>query len=172
MAKKLKVFRTPIGFHDAYVAAPSQKAALEAWGAGTDLFGAGAAELVTDPKLTKEPLAHPGEVIRKVRGSAEEHVRALGDKPKARKSRTEPAEPKKKRAPRPSRSLVDKAEKALEAAETRHREASAKLQTELDRLEKRRRDLEGKQREERDQLQAKVAEARKRYRAAMADWAE
>jgi hypothetical protein len=24
---KLKVFRTPIGFHDAYVAAPSQKAA-------------------------------------------------------------------------------------------------------------------------------------------------
>ena len=174
MAKKLKVFRTPIGFHDAYVAAPSQKAALEAWGAGTDLFGAGAAELVTDPKLTKEPLAHPGEVIRKVRGSAEEHVRALGDKPKARKSRTEPAEPaepKKKRAPRPSRSMVDKAEKALEAAETRHREASAKLQTELDRLEKRRRDLEGKQREERDQLQAKVAEARKRYRAAMADWA-
>jgi hypothetical protein len=30
-AAKLKVFRTPIGFHDAYVAAPSQKAALEAW---------------------------------------------------------------------------------------------------------------------------------------------
>ena len=57
------------------------------------------------------------------------------------------------------------------AAGNRHREASAKLQTELDRLEKRRRDLEGKQREERDQLQAKVAEARKRYRAAMADWA-
>lgn len=29
----LKVFRTPIGFHDAYVAVPSQKAALEAYGA-------------------------------------------------------------------------------------------------------------------------------------------
>jgi hypothetical protein len=28
---KLKVFRTPIGFHDAYVAAPSKKAALAAW---------------------------------------------------------------------------------------------------------------------------------------------
>ena len=26
-ATKLKVYRTPIGFHDAYVAAPSQKAA-------------------------------------------------------------------------------------------------------------------------------------------------
>lgn len=31
MARKLKVFCTPIGFHDAYVAAPSQKAALEVW---------------------------------------------------------------------------------------------------------------------------------------------
>ena len=35
---KLKVYSTPIGFHDALVAAPSQKAALEAWGAGTNLF--------------------------------------------------------------------------------------------------------------------------------------
>ena len=35
---KLKVFRTPIGFHDAYVAAPSQKAALEAWGADSNIF--------------------------------------------------------------------------------------------------------------------------------------
>ena len=30
MPRKLKVFRTPTGFHDAYVAAPSRKAALEA----------------------------------------------------------------------------------------------------------------------------------------------
>lgn len=34
--RKLKVYRTPIGFHDAYVAAPSQKAALEAWGVETN----------------------------------------------------------------------------------------------------------------------------------------
>ena len=38
---KLKVFRTPIGFHDAYVAAPSRAAALRAWGADTDLFSTG-----------------------------------------------------------------------------------------------------------------------------------
>ena len=48
---KLKVFRTPIGFHDAYVAAPSQKAALEAWGSDSNLFAAGVAELVTDAEL-------------------------------------------------------------------------------------------------------------------------
>jgi hypothetical protein len=66
--QKLKVFRTPIGFHDAYIAAPSRKAALEAWGSTTDLFSAGIAEQVTDPKLTKEMLKRPGEVIRRPRG--------------------------------------------------------------------------------------------------------
>jgi hypothetical protein len=75
---KLKVYRTPIGFHDAYVAAPSQKAALEAWGSTGKLFAQGAAELVTDPTLTKEPLARPGEVVRKPRGSEAELIEALG----------------------------------------------------------------------------------------------
>ena len=51
----LKVYRTPIGFHDAYVAAPSQKAALQAWGSDANLFARGVAELVTDPALTAEP---------------------------------------------------------------------------------------------------------------------
>ena len=174
-SKKLKVFRTPIGFHDAYVAAPSQKAALEAWGAGTNLFAAGAAELVTDPKLTKEPLAHPGQVIRRVRGSEDEHVRALDDSPRPGKGRSkgEQAQPKRqKRGPRPSRAAVDKAEKALAIAEERHRKAVAKLKAEEDKIEQRRRELESKQRGERDGLAQSIDEARERYRKAMADWAE
>ena len=48
MARALKVYRTPIGFHDAYVAAPSQKAALAAWGADANLFARGSAEQVTE----------------------------------------------------------------------------------------------------------------------------
>jgi len=48
MMKKLKVFRAVSGFHDAYVAAPSRAAALQAWGATTDLFVRGAA----DPSTT------------------------------------------------------------------------------------------------------------------------
>ena len=75
--QKLKVFRTPIGFHDAYVAAPSRKAALEAWGADSNIFAQGIAEEVTDPKLMEEPLADPGTVIRRVRGSADEHFAEL-----------------------------------------------------------------------------------------------
>ena len=175
VSKKLKVFRTPIGFHDAYVAAPSQKAALEAWGAGTNLFAAGAAELVTDPKLTEEPLAHPGQVIRKVRGTEDEHVRALDDIPATKKRRLnrEQARPKReKRGPRPSRAAVDKAEKALAIAEERHRKAVAKLKAEEDRIEQRRRELESKQRGERDRLTRSIDDARERYRKAMADWAE
>ena len=76
---KLKVFRIPIGFHDAYVAAPSQKAALEAWGSDSNLFAAGAAELVTDAALTRVPLERPGEVIKVLRGSRAEQVAALGE---------------------------------------------------------------------------------------------
>ncbi len=77
MARKMKVFRTPIGFHDAYVAAPSQKAALQAWGADADLFARGMAEEVTDATLMKEPLTHPGQVVRKIRGTMDEHMAAL-----------------------------------------------------------------------------------------------
>ena len=61
MPRKLKVFRTSTGFHDAYVAAPSRKAALAAWGADADLFARGVAEQVTDPKLMAQPLERPGE---------------------------------------------------------------------------------------------------------------
>ena len=74
--QKLKVYRRPIGFHDALVAAPSQKAALEAWGASTDLFARGLAEMVTDPALTKAPLAAPGKVVKVSRGSKAEQLRA------------------------------------------------------------------------------------------------
>ncbi|QNM82687.1 hypothetical protein H8M03_11925 [Sphingomonas sabuli] len=74
---RLKVFRTAIGFHDAFVAVPSRKAALEAWGAGTDLFSLGAAEEVTDAKLMKAPLQTPGEVVKVPRATEKEHLSAL-----------------------------------------------------------------------------------------------
>lgn len=111
-ATKLKVYRTVAGFHDAYVAAPSQKAALAAWGSDANLFSRGVAEEVTEPALTKEPLAHPGEVVRKLRGTAEEQMAALpADKPK-RKAAPAPA-----RKPRPSRGKLEAAEAALKEAE-------------------------------------------------------
>src|SRR3546814_2353078 len=81
MARALKVYKIPIGFHDAYVAAPTQKAAIEAWGSDKDVFQRKQAELVTDPELTKAPLESPGKVIKRLRGTAaersEEHTSEL-----------------------------------------------------------------------------------------------
>ena len=76
--RRLKVFRTPIGFHDAYVAAPSQKAAFAAWGTDSNLFSAGAAEQVTVPELMKVPLERPGAVIKVLRGDKADQIKALG----------------------------------------------------------------------------------------------
>jgi len=134
-AARLKVYRTPIGFHDAYVAAPSQKAALAAWGSAHDLFATGEAELVIDPALTKAPLATPGKIVRRVRGTTAEHIAALPAEPKAQpEPRSKPQKaaaapelrPKPQRAvrltprppppPKPDRSAVDAAEAALAAA--------------------------------------------------------
>lgn len=113
----LKVYRTPIGFHDAYVAAPNRKAALKAWGSDADLFARGVADVVTDPSLTAEPLARPGEVIRRSRGSVEEQLAALPtDPPRAAKVKVRPdAKP----WPRPDRAALD----AAEAASARARAA-------------------------------------------------
>ena len=38
MARKLKTYQTSLGFFDLAIAAPSMKAALEAWGADSNLF--------------------------------------------------------------------------------------------------------------------------------------
>ena len=119
MPRKLKVFRTTAGFHDAYVAAPSRAAALRAWGATTDLFAMDAAEQVTDPKHMAEPLARPGEVIRKSRGSDKEHMAAV-ESPAAKRKIKLSSAPKPK--PRPSRADLEKAEKRLKGAEAEHAE--------------------------------------------------
>lgn len=124
MPRALKVYRTAIGFHDAYVAASSQKTALSAWGTDKDLFARGAAETVTDSALMKAPLAKPGEVIQVMRGSAADHVKALGKgaRPKAKPPQTaqpKPRDAKPKRPPKPSREPVRLAKQDVRAAEKR-----------------------------------------------------
>jgi hypothetical protein len=177
MAKKLKVFVTPIGFHDAYVAAPSQKAALEAWGADANIFAQGIAEQITDPKLMEEPLANPGKVIRRLRGSAEEHVAALGktaakkkDGSRIKSGMTKEDRPKSPRPPKPSRAELDAAEEALEKAEKKQRKALRKIDEQVQKLERERRDLQRKHERERDKLAEEVDSARSAYERAMRSW--
>lgn len=175
-AQKLKVFRTPIGFHDAYVAAASQKAALEAWGADANLFAQGIAEQVTDEKLIEEPLSRPGEVVKRLRGSQEEHLAAAdsqrlpkkdgGSRIKSGMTKSKQAKPK----PRPSRDALDEAEEALEKAEKKQRKAIAKLDEQIQRLERERRDVQRTHEAARDRLSEAVERARSAYQKALRAW--
>jgi hypothetical protein len=165
-APKLKVFRTPIGFHDAYVAAPSQKAALEAWGAEANLFARGVAEQVTDPKLMEEPLARPGEVIRKLRGNLEEHLGALppDPKPSRQPSKSKPT------TPPPSRSNLESAEQALAGAEEAHADRLAELKRREEALALERRTLVATQAKELKRLEQARDKEQRAYDTAARRW--
>ena len=169
--KKLKVFRTPIGFHDAYVAAPSQKAAMEAWGSDKDLFSRGEAETVTDPALTAEPLASPGVVIKRLRGTAEEHLAALPeDAPAGKAALGKKPAPRKKQAPRPSRAALDAAERALaEAGERQAEELRALAEREAE-LARERRALAKTQEEEMERLGRERDKAAAAFDEAIRRW--
>lgn len=176
--QKLRVFRTPIGFHDAYVAAPSQKAALEAWGADSNIFAQGIAEQVTDPKLMEEALADPGTVIKKVRGSADEHFAEL-DRAPARKKAAKASDdggkvvqlkPRAKPKPKPSRDDLDAAEEALEKADNKQRKELRKIDDKMQALERERRESQRRHETDRDKLVDKRDRARSAYDQAMRKW--
>ena len=67
--RRLKVFQAQFGFHDSVVAAPSQAAALRAWGTRQNLFAEGQARLADDPQAVKAARAHPQTPLRRVAGS-------------------------------------------------------------------------------------------------------
>ncbi len=69
MAKKLKVFQTSLGFYDQAIAAPSMKAALEAWGAKSNLFHQGIAKESDDPDVIAAAMSNPGVILRRPVGS-------------------------------------------------------------------------------------------------------
>jgi hypothetical protein len=65
MARKLKTYQTSLGFFDLAVAAPSMKAALEAWGADSNLFHQGAAKESEDSDVIAATMAAPGVVLKR-----------------------------------------------------------------------------------------------------------
>jgi flagellar biosynthesis GTPase FlhF len=69
MARNLKTYQTSLGFFDLAVSAPSMKAALEAWGADSNLFHQGAAKESHDPEVIAATMAKPGVVLRRPVGT-------------------------------------------------------------------------------------------------------
>jgi len=72
MPRKLKTFITNLGFFELAVAAPTMKAALEAWGLERNAFKHGFARLTDDPKIIAAAEAKPGSVLKRPIGSKDE----------------------------------------------------------------------------------------------------
>ena len=149
MARKLKTYVTSAGFFDLAVAAPSMKAALEAWGSKSNLFHHGFATQSEDPKVVVATMAKPGVVLRRPVGSHgpfSEHAALPKDLPvtlakaepkpakhapkplaKARKPPREPADDKAEReAARRAALAFEKEEKRRESERRKEEVARAK----------------------------------------------
>ena len=116
MARKLKTYTTSAGFFDLAVAAPSMKAALEAWGSRNNLCQHGFAKISDDPKIVAATMAHPGVVLRRPVGSTgafSEHARLPTDLPVTNTERPAARRTAKKHEP-PQKPVDEKA--AREAA--------------------------------------------------------
>ena len=112
-SRKLKTYQTSLGFYDQAVAAPSMKAALDAWGAKSNLFHQGIAKETDDPDIVAATMAAPGVVLRRPVGSDgpfTEHAELPTDladdegKPKSRsksKPKKRPAKTATKRSAKP-----------------------------------------------------------------------
>jgi hypothetical protein len=173
-ARKLKVYRTSAGFHDAFVAAASQKAALAAWGVERNLFALGMADVVTDPALTKEPLAKPGTVIKRPSGTEAEQIAALSSKGRRSRASGRKSEagskPARRTRPRPSRKRLDAAEEALARAEERHEGERSELAKQEDEIARRRRALQQRHSKEIGRLERARDRASAAHAAALEKW--
>lgn len=162
LKRKLKTYQTSLGFYDQAVAAPSMKAALDAWGASSNLFHQGVAKQTDDPDIVAATMASPGVVLRRPVGSdgpfteSAELPTDLADG--EAKSKAEKAKSKSKSKKRPVKSA---GQKPREIDDRQARKVAAAFEKEERRREAERRKEEAaraKQRARRDKAVA-TAEA-------------
>ena len=141
MARKLKTYQTSLGFFDLAIAAPSMKAALEAWGADSNLFHQGAAKESDDPDVIAATMKKPGVVLKRPvgsDGSFGEHAELpanLGGggrptksarKSKGRKTKKPPARPIDKAAERKAALAYEREQQRREREQAREEAARQK----------------------------------------------
>jgi hypothetical protein len=160
MARKLKTYQTSLGFFDLAVAAPSMKAALEAWGADSNLFHQGAAKQSEDPDVIAATMAAPGVVLKRPVGSSgpfkeqgELPTNLAGDDI-SKKADGRSVRPKPQKHPKPAKD---------HAAD---REAARAFEKEQKRRERQRAKEEAVQRKERERRQKAIDKAQSALDAA------
>jgi hypothetical protein len=146
MARKLKTFQTSLGFYDLAIAAPSMKAALEAWGAGSNLFRQGVAEETDDPDVVAATMSKPGVVLKRPAGSNGRFAENsdlpsdLGSAEREHRRERRPEKPGKRAAPkiseRDARKAAAKFEKEQKRREAERRREEAARESDRERREK------------------------------------
>jgi hypothetical protein len=131
MARKLKTYQTSLGFFEQAIAAPSMKAALEAWGADSNLFHQGAAKESHDPDVIAATMAKPGVVLKRPVGSNGpfgEHAELPKDLGHAgrKKPAHEPSAKAKKSSAQPDKASDRKAAQAYERERQRREREEAR----------------------------------------------
>ncbi len=136
--RKLKVFQAQIGFYDTVVAAPSQAAALRAWGVHQNLFASGEAHVATDAAAAEVAIANPEVALRRPVGSKQAFalnptgLPAIPDLPKKLKPQ---ANPVARRQPVADRSKLNEAEANLRKLEERRKTEEGSFRQQQEELE-------------------------------------
>jgi hypothetical protein len=173
-AGRLKVFQARFGFYDSVVAAPSQPAALRAWGTRQNLFAQGQARLATDEAAIKAALEQPGVPLRRPLGSSgpfELEPTTLPRVPDAPRTITLARSAKPNTAPaieRPpaDRSALDAAEAALRRLDEARKREEAEFRRRQEELDSARDAAQSAYVDARRAATAEVVEARTAYRKA------
>jgi colicin import membrane protein len=121
---KLKTYVTSLGFFDLAIAAPSMKAALQAWGSDTNLFHQGFAKETDDPAIVAATLTKPGVVLRRPVGSDgafSEHAELPKEFP-IEKLKERTAKPRGTTSEPPAQKVDDKAAREAALAFERERQ--------------------------------------------------
>ena len=131
-----------LGFFDQAIAAPSMKAALEAWGADSNLFHQGAAKESHDPDVIAATLAKPGVVLRRPVGTDRpfsEHAELPTDLGGGKPTKAAPKSKGLKATKRSSRPVDKAAERKAALAYERWRRERERANDEADRQKERER---------------------------------
>jgi hypothetical protein len=171
MPRRLKVFEARLGFYDTVVAAPSQAAALRAWGIHQNLFADGEARVCEDAKAIEAALAHPETPLRRPAGSTDAFglEPGLPKVPKASKASAKhgaKSPPSAKPKPKPDRSALDAAEAALRTLDGGRKDEEVDFSRRRDELDAARDAAQAAYTEGRKAATAAVVQARKAYRKA------
>jgi hypothetical protein len=166
MAVRLKTYRAEIdGLHEWIVAAPNQRAALDAFGVHQDLFAQGLASVSDDAAAESAATARPGAPLRRPKGSngafqpVESAATDVWAKAAAAAGKAAPKKP-------PSRARLDKAERVLADFETQAQAALDEIAQARAELDAREAALTGQQSQRRAALAKAVERETAAYKAA------